>query len=100
MIISVIIASLITISLSASITDIQSQSYKPETLQNDLNQIKTEIKKITSDSTITDKEKRNFKEMLQYYESYNTEATFNNSEPCIQVTLESTEETIQMPCIN
>ena len=100
MIISAIIASLITITLSSTISNIQSQTYETDDLPKNLNQIKTEISKITADGKIKDKEKRNFRKMLGYLDEYRTTATFNEDENCIQVTLESTDKRIEMPCIS
>jgi hypothetical protein len=101
MIISAVIASLTIITLSTSISNIQSQTYETEDFPQKVSQLKQEIRQVTEDGTITSKEERNFRKLFGYMENYRTEATFRRgSDPCIQVTLESTDRRVEMPCIS
>lgn len=97
MIISAVIASLIIITLSTTISNIQDQRYEADELPKKVNQIKTEIDKVTDDG-ITSKEERNFRKMLGYMENYQTTVRFNNAENCIAVTLQSTNKRVEIPC--
>ena len=99
--ISAVLATLITLSLSASISEFQSQNYQTEQLPQTLNYIKTEIHKVTEDNDITTKEERNFREMLGYIENYEAQAEFQRgTKPCIQLTLKKPDSSIEMACIN
>ncbi|QGA80256.1 hypothetical protein [Candidatus Nanohalobium constans] len=100
MIISVIIASLITISLAATISQIQLQRHNVEETSLHTNKIETEIEKITADGVITTKEERNFRKLLGYIDNYETEPVFNHSGPCIKVKMRSTDRRIETECIN
>lgn len=99
MVISAIIAALTVISLSAEIQEIQEQKFETDNLQYDISTIKSEIKKITEDDSITNTEEKNFTKMLDYYE-YKIEPKFDKSKPCIKITVETRDKTIRMPCIN
>jgi len=103
MIISAVIASLIIITLSTTISNIQNQKYENDDLPKKANQVKNEIKKITSPESqgaesITAKEKRNFRKLLGYLENYRATAKFNDKENCVSVTLQSTDKKIEIPC--
>lgn len=101
LVISAILASMTTLTLTATITEIQNQKYQPETIQNDVNQIKTEIKKITKDNTITTQEEKNFKKMMSYYKNYATQTQIKTgTNPCIKVKIEKPGKKISLPCIN
>ena len=99
MIISAVTASLITITLSTTISNIQGQTYQNDNLPKKVSLIKDEIKKVT-DGGITAKEKRNFRKFLGYMENYQTTASFNDAENCISVTLQSTDKRAELPCTN
>lgn len=100
MLISAVVAALITITLSATISDIQSQRYNTKDLPENINQIRDEAERITADGDITDKEARNFRKMTGYIENYRVKTEFDRSKPCVQVALKSTEREIQLPCMD
>jgi hypothetical protein len=100
MIISAVIASIIVIGLSTTISNTKNQDYNHQTLSKTLNEMEIEAKKITKDGKITSKEKENFRKLINYENNYATTAEFNESENCVTLTLESTKETIETRCIN
>jgi hypothetical protein len=100
MIISAVIAGLITIALSSSITDIQSQSYEPQQLPEHINQLRDEAERITADGVITQEEMRNFRKMTSYVESYRITTEFNVTGNCVNIRIKDPERTAELPCIN
>jgi len=100
MIISAVIAGLITITLSSSIAEVQSQSYETQQLPKDVNLLREEAKRITEDGVITQEEQRNFRKMTRYVENYRVNTQFNISGNCVQMTLESPNQRAELPCIN
>lgn len=100
MIISAVVAALITISLSSTISQVQSQTYTPIKLPEHINLVREEAERITADGVITEEEKRNFRKMTNYIENYETSVKFNESVDCVQVTLQNPRKTAELPCIN
>jgi uncharacterized lipoprotein YehR (DUF1307 family) len=100
MIISAVVASIIVIALSASISEIQSQKYKSNQFAEHINQIREEAKRITNDGSITSKEMRNFRKMTGYIDGYEITTEFNTTNNCVEATIESTDKRAELPCIN
>jgi hypothetical protein len=100
MIISAVIASLIVITLSGTISEIQNQDYEQGKLSEHINQVRDEAERITSDGVITRKEKRNFRKMTGYIDGYRVTSRFNTTKNCVQVTMENPSETVELPCMN
>jgi hypothetical protein len=100
MIISAVIAGLITIALSSSITDIQSHTYEHQELPEHINQLRDEAERIAQDGVITQEEMRNFRKMTNYVEGYRVTADFNVTGNCVNIRLENPEQTAELPCVN
>ncbi|MFB6159394.1 MAG: hypothetical protein ABEJ95_07120 [Candidatus Nanohalobium sp.] len=100
MVVSAVVAGLITIAISSVIADVQSQDFSTDELPKNLNNLKQEAGKITRDGDITEQEKRNFRKMTGYMEGYRTSVEFNSTEPCVTVTLQSTDIRIETPCLS
>lgn len=100
MVISAIVAGLLTVSLSATISEVQAETYEPRVLPDKLNQLEREIGKITEDGQITAEEKRNFRKTLGYLEGYRTEAEFNESGNCVKIGIESPEISLETSCLS
>jgi hypothetical protein len=99
MLVSAVVAGLIVISLSNSIMEIQNQEFKAKDLPEHINQLRDEAERITRDGSITDKEKRNFRKMTGYIESYRVSSEFDDSVPCVRVTIRSTDKLVETPCM-
>lgn len=100
MIISAVIAALITITMSATIAEIQNDTYEKTKLPEHINQVRDEAERITADGVITEKEISNFRKMTGYIENYRVTSDFNTAENCVQATFQSTKRTVETPCMN
>ena len=100
MIISAVIAGLITITLSSSISEVQSHSYNSEKLPQHVNLLKDEAEIITEDGVITQEEQRNFRKMTKYVQGYQVTTDFNISANCVDITLNNPDQRAELPCIN
>ena len=103
LIISALIAAVIMVALSNSISQIQSQTFEPDDTAEHINQLKDEARKITADDTITEKEKRNFRKLMNFVDGYRTEARFDESNPsdlCVVIVLQNSEKRIETPCVS
>lgn len=100
MIISAIIAGIIIISLSSSISEIQSQQYEESKLPENINQLRDEAERITSDGAITAKEKRNFRKMTNYIDNYEIKTTFDDVQNCVNIEMKGFEREVSTPCMN
>lgn len=101
MVVSAVVAGLLVISLSNTITEIQNQEFQITDLPRHINQLRDEARRITEDDTITEKEKRNFRKVTGYIESYRVSTDFNeSSDPCVRVTIRSTGKLVQTPCMD
>ncbi|MFB6099767.1 MAG: hypothetical protein ABEK16_00705 [Candidatus Nanohalobium sp.] len=97
MVISAVIAGIIVVTLSTSVSRIQNQEFHPTDLPEHINQLRDEAARI-SDGGITPKEQRNFRKMTGYIESYSTTIEFRSG--CVKVTLESSDRRVELPCMN
>jgi hypothetical protein len=100
MVLSAVIAGLLVISLSTAINDIQSHQFQSEDLPKHINQLRDEAHRITEDGKITDKEKRNFRKMTGYIEAYRVSSEFDETLPCVTVTIRSTDKLVETPCMS
>ena len=100
MIISAVIAGLIVITLSSTISDIQSQTFSTQDLPQHINQLRDEAKRITADGDISEEEKRNFRKMTGYVSDYRVDTVFNDTANCVEITIESTSKRAELPCVN
>jgi hypothetical protein len=100
MAISAVVAGLITISLAATISEFQSKNYEANDLPYRINSLKQEVRKITDYGEITDREKTNFRRMINSIETYQVDATFNSTEECVKLTIEDPKQRAELPCIN
>lgn len=100
MIISAIVAGVITISLSISIAEIQSKTYEPSDTSDTINQIKKEIKKVTADGKITEEEEENLRKTFSFIEEYRVEAKVKRDQNCIKTELKKPGAEMETACIN
>lgn len=100
MIISAVIASLIVITMSGTISEIQNQEKEHEELPKHINQIRDEAERITADGVISKKEQRNFRKMTGYIDGYKVTSRFDNANNCVEVSMEKPGDSVELPCMN
>ena len=97
MMISAIIIGLITLSASATISNLQSTEFDSDESGYTVRMIQEEASKVDT-SSLEDRE--NFIEMIDMVEGYRTSVEYTSSKECFNVTLTRTDEVFRMKCIS
>lgn len=97
LVISAIIVSLIVLSVSSTISEVNSREYESDKTAYTLQMIKQEASKVDMSSR---KERENFQELLEMIDTYSVRSSYWSANQCFNVTLVQPGEQYQLNCIN
>ncbi|MFB6209417.1 MAG: hypothetical protein ABEJ56_04770 [Candidatus Nanohaloarchaea archaeon] len=102
MLISSILAGVIVISASSTISEVQSRSVSTDEISNTAETVKYEAGRLYNDSDFTEQERENFGLMVSMISSYRTDHSYwdKGSESCFNITIRSSNQEVFLKCIN